>query len=308
MREWMQSKIGLALVGAASVVMLASCLVSGSNKNKNYTITLPAKLPAYSNGQYISMLYESYLVGGSPQSLNTGITMSWQESILPLPFNLGSRSALRYVFQEASGSAVQYITQDANRSIFLLAFEGIGSTNPGFQTHTFWPNKTSLLSITDGAPKSLQVFWSPIEDVTGTDRANNGALDFNIVGECDLALCNSFGKMEAFQPAAGETGVGYFVDASTQVVPTPLGDFETYHIRYTGNLAVTNFPINFNASVAFDYRASCLHPGQNGTAYFEGEIWIYPPIGPVKIRNYCVPSVGTPISYIAKITGTNLPF
>jgi hypothetical protein len=311
MRGWMQGKVGLVVLGAVSVVLLTSCFIS-SSKPKSYMITGSTSLPLYSDGHYISMQYDSYSVGASPQQQNGSITMRWQQSTLPLPFGPGNRSALRFSFQEAGGTAVQYVTQDTNGSIFLQAFEGIGSAVPGTQTHTFWPNK-DLILVTPNQPKSLQVFWSPIDqDVAGTatglDHASNQALDYNIVGECDPTTCNAYGSMTALQPSQDGTRAGYFVDKATQVVSTPLGNFETYHIRYAGTLAVTNFPNTFNPSVGFDYRASCLHPGQNGTATFEGEIWVYPSIGPVKIRNYCFPSVGTSISYGAQITGTNLPF
>lgn len=304
------ARFGLAVPTMISLALLASCLVSGTNKSKNYTIT-SSQLPAYVNGDFISMQYESYLVGGSPQTPSSGITMSWQDSILPLPFNLGSRNVLRFVFQEPGGSAVQYITQDTDGSIFLHAFEGVGSAVPGSQTHTFWPNKT--LSLTAPTPPSpLQVFWSPIANGIGIDRAAGGALDYYIMGECNSSSCNQVGNMQAFQPSGNQTGVGFEVTGSPtsgaiQQVTTPLGNFETYKIQYAGTLAVTNFP-SFNTTIGFDYRALCLHPGQNGTVAFEGEIWIYPPIGPVKIRNYCVPSVGTSIGYTAQITGTNLPF
>ena len=300
MRGWMQGKVGLAVVGAASIIFLASCLISNKHKNKPYAITLPAKLPVYANGHYISMQYESYFVGGSSLTPSSGITMSWKESGVPLPFGLGFRRALRYEFQELNGSSVQYITQDTNRSIFLHAFEGIGAANPGSQTSTFWPNK-GLLLVAKNAPTPVQVFWSPMDSNTG-ERAGDNALNFNILGECDATTCNPI----AAQPIPGEA-LGYFVDPVTQSVSTPLGDFETYHIHYSGSLAVTNYP-TLPIPVSFDYRASCLRPGQNGTVFFEGEIWIYPPIGAVKVRNYCVPSVGTAITYSAKITDTNLPF
>ncbi len=306
MRGRMLGKIGLVIVYAACAALLTSCLVGSGSKPKTYKMTTAPShtLPIYTNGHYISMQYESYLVGSSPQSPGSGITMSWRDSVLPLPFNLGTRSALRFAFEELSGTAVQYIKQDASGSVFLHAFEGVGSSIPGSQTHMFWPNKsTSLTSPT--APSPVQVFWSPIEEGDGVDRAIGGALDFNIVGECDGTTCNSIGTMTA----SSQSGPGLKVTSSTiQVVTTPLGNFQTYNIRYAGTLAVTNYPSTVTATVGFDYRASCLRPGQNGTASFEGEIWIYPPIGPVKIRNYCVPSVGTPISYSALITGTNLPF
>lgn len=306
MRGRILGKIGLVIVYAACTALLMSCLVGSGSKPKTYKITTApsSNMPIYTNGQYISMQYESYLVGGSPQSPGSGITMSWRDSILPLPFiNLGSRSALRFAFEDLGGTAVQYIKQDATGSIFLHAFEGIGSSIPGSQTHMFWPNKSTSLTASN-PPSPVQIFWSPIEEGTHVDRAIGGALDFNIVGECNTA-CNSIGNLTA----SSQSRAGLEVTSDTiQVVTTPLGNFETYNIRYAGTLAVTNYPSSVTATVGFDYRASCLRPGQNGTASFEGEMWIYPPIGAVKIRNYCVPSVGIPISYTALITATNLPF
>ena len=306
MRVGMQTKLGLAIVSAASIMLLSACLVNTNNKTQSYAITLPAKLPAYIGDDYISMQYESYLIGGLPQSPSTGITMSWQESVVPLPFSLGTRRALRFVFQDLSGSAVQYITQDTTGSIFLHAFEGTGSSIPGSQTHTFWPNKSTMLT-TPTPPNPVQVFWSPVEAGLGIDRAVSGALDFNIMGECNATSCEQMGSMKAFQPSGTQTGVGFAVTDGIQMVTTPLGVFETYNVKYAGTLTVT-IPPTYTANVAFDYRASCLRPGQNGTATFEGEMWIYPPIGPIKIRNFCIPSVGQQTSYVAQITGTNLPF
>ncbi len=302
MRGWMRTKLGLALV-VMTCMTLSSCLV-GNSKAKTYKVTSSA-LPAYTHGDYILMQYESYMVGSSPQSTSTGITMTWEDSILPLPFSLGPRSALRFVFQELNASAVQYITQDADGSIFLNAFEGIGSNTPGSQTHTYWPNKSVSLAA-NNPPSPVQVFWSPLDPGRGIDRTIGGALDYNIVGECDSSVCNSIGSMEA-----SDSGAGFKItDApgnALQLVTTPLGNFETYNIHYAGTLTVTN-PYSFKPTVAFDHRASCLAPGQNGTASFEGEMWIYPPIGPVKIRNFCLPSTGPTITYTAQITGTNIPF
>jgi len=299
MRGWLQGKTGLILVTTASV-LLTSCLVDHSKSKPLYKIT-SSNLPVYKNGDTISMLYERY----NGQTSSGGITMSWQQSIVPRPFNLSPLSALRFVFQEQSGSSVQYITQDANGSIFLRAFEGQGSVTPGSQTHMFWPNQGPVLAIGDEL-KPVQVFWSPLGENLGEHAANN-ALDFNIMGECDPTSCYPFGSLAAVAPKPGEA-VGYFVDSATQITSTPLGDFETYHIRYAGSISVTNFPTSFNPSTTFDYRASCLRPGQNGTANFLGEVWVYPPIGPVKVSNYCFPSIGTSINYSAVITGTNLPF
>ncbi len=303
MRGWMQGKTGLIVVAAASTVLLGSCLVSKKDP-KSYTSDSPT-LPTYLNNHFISMQYESYLVGASPQSPGRNISLKWQESILPLPFGLGSRRALRFVFEYSNGSAVQYITQDSNGSIFLHAFEGVGSVVPGSQTRTFWPNKGASLNAPN-QPTPLQVFWSPLTDGADTDRAANGTLDFNILGECDNSTpCLPIGTMKA----GNESSVGYFVDRDKLSVPTPLGNFLAYHIRYSGTLAATDIESKFTPSAGFDYRASCLPPGKNGIATFEGEIWVYPPIGPVKIRNFCVPSGGgATTSYVANITGTNIPF
>ena len=40
--------------------------------------------------------------------------MSWRDSILPLPFNFGNRSALRFAFEELHCIRVQFTTDELN--------------------------------------------------------------------------------------------------------------------------------------------------------------------------------------------------
>lgn len=315
MHGWMQTKLGLGIVGAASVLLLGSCLVNSNKTAKSYTTT-STTLPAYSDGHHISMAYERYSVGASSEIPNGGITMKWNQTALILPFTGAIRSSvLRYVFEEAGGSSIQYITQNESRSIFLHALEGIGTTAAGLPKNSFWPDRDEVLL--SGEPESIQVFWSPI--TPGIDHSKDGALDYFIMGECDSGGCKSVATMKTApyippNPPQSPEDVaipGFEItvggDADKQMVNTPLGNFQSYHLRYRGTLIVTR---PYTGS-SFDYRTSCLTPGTVGRADYDGEVWIYPPIGPVKIRNYCFPSGpsgGKPISYTAQITGTNLPF
>ncbi len=320
MRGWMQSKVGVVALGAASVLLLASCLV-GSNKSKSHT-TDSTNLPTYSDGHYISMAYESYAVGATFLTPSGGINMKWGQTLLTLPFTSSIRPVLRFVFEEAGATTVQYITQNESGSIFLHGFGGIGTATAGLPNNSYWLDSNGVLQAGDPAPVPRQVFWSPIKDSFTSDgqpieRAKEGALDFDIMGKCDVSACKSLATMKALpytapNPPSNPEDIsipGFEITSSVkQTVETPLGNFETYHVRYKGTLFVKQ---EDSAGSSFDYRTSCLKPGTVGRADYEGEIWIYPPIGPVKIRNRCFPSGYTgaaPISYIAVITGTNIPF
>ena len=315
MRRWMQTKLVRALVVGASVLVLASCLVDSGN-SKTYTSS-STQLPVYSNGHVITMQYESYLVGGLPQSPDRNLTMRWNQTTLTLPFTGTFRGpVLRYVFEEAGGrNAIQYVTQDQSGSIFLHAFEGPGPTATDFPKNSLWPDpdRDGVLESNDN-PEVIQVFWSPL--TAGIDRALNRALDYFIMGECTSSACTSIAEMEAtpYTPPTPPRDAqdipipGFEVTSGgKQSVTTPLGTFEAYHLRYRGTLTVTReHPIG----PSFDYRTSCLTSGAVGSSvFYDGEIWIYPPIGPVKIRNFCFPSIGgASTSYIAQIISTNIPF
>lgn len=297
--------LGVVVVGTASMLLLASCLV-GSNKNaeKNYTITLPAKLHLYAPGDSISMQYVAFLVNSSPQSPNSNITMRWDLSSLTEPFTDSLRSPLlRFTFQDAISSAVQYVTQDSSGSIFLHGFGGFGATIPIQQQNSFWPDVDGLLSK-PASPEPMQVFWSPIEDSVGSTLGINYAtttnMNFKVMGDCTSSNCTPVADFTFAEHEMKSTG--------KEVITTPLGKFETYHLHYNGTMnarAMQNLPPNF------DYRTSCWTPGSIGTVTFEGDVWTHPLVGPVQIENDCksfINGVYHTIKYRAQITATNLPF
>jgi len=304
MRGRMLRKIGLAMVGTASVVLLASCLVSGKDKSKNYRITsFPANLHIYAPGDYILMQYlNPYLVNGSPQSPGNSITLSWEQSTPPVPFIGNSNAALlRFVFKQAAGSAVQYVTQDATGSVLLKAFEGVGVSQTG-QKNGFWPDRDGVLQQPD-QPDTVQVFWSPFDSSTlGTNFADKQQMDFHVMGECDSSACKSLADVNFTEHVVNNSGI--------EIISTPLGNFETYHLHYSGTMNAR--AMASTTPPHFDYRISCWTPGTAGTVTFSGDVWIYPPIGPVQIENFCASSTANSgyqtVKYSAQITGTNLPF
>ena len=296
--------LGVVVVGTASMLLLASCLV-GSNKNaeKRHTIT-SARLHLYESGDSISMQYVAFLVNSSPQSPTSNITMRWDLSSLAEPFTGNPRSPLlRFTFQDAIGSAVQYVKQDGSGSIFLHGFGGFGATIPIQQQNSFWPDVDGVLSETP-SPEPMQVFWSPIEGSVGSTLGINYAMttnmNFKVMGDCNNSNCTSVADFTFAEHEMKSTG--------KEVITTPLGKFETYHLHYNGTMnarAMQNLPPNF------DYRISCWTPGSIGTVTFEGDAWIYPLVGPVQIENDCKSFTnGTyqTIKYRAQITATNLPF
>ena len=310
MRGWMQTKFSLAVImSVASVIMLASCLVSSKdNKPKEYTITLPASLPLYASNHYISMQYASYVVNGTAQSPANGIngiTMRWELASLTEPFTGSLRTpVLRLTIQDAVGSAVQYIKQDSTGSIFLHGFGALGSTIQDQQQSTFWPDANGLLSSPE-TPKEVQVFWSPFADSTGAsttldiNHAEAGKMDFTLMGECTSSRCESLADFIFTE---------HKISSAIEVISTPLGNFHTYHLRYNGSMETRPMP---TAPPHFDYRTSCWTPGDIGKVTFVGDVWIYPPIGPVKIQNFCTApssSGSHTLRYEAQIVDTNLPF
>lgn len=286
----LRDSVSVVLVGVCSVLLLTSCLVSGKDKTKKYTISLPANLPIYQAGDYILMQYvDPYLVNGNRQSPNSNISMRWDLSQLTEPFTGQFRNTLRYVFQGADGSAVQYVTQDTQGSIFLHAFGGVNAQN------NFWPDAEGILSNGDPAPLPMQVFWSPIHDGAAENKLN-----FFVMGECNTSACASLADFNITESEVASS--------VREVVDAPLGHFETYRIHYGGTM---NARTMNSIPPHFDYRISCWTPGNVGTVSFEGDVWIYPPIGPVQIQNTCTASSNSgfvTIKYTAKITGTNLPF
>lgn len=305
MRGWMQTKFGLALVGGGCLVLLASCLVNGKGNQqpKEYTIDFPASLPLYAPNDYIAMRYASYIVNGtaeSPPNGITGITMRWQLSSLAGPFTGSARtSVLRFTFQDAVGTAVQYITQDST-GFFLHGFGGLDSIIPE-QKDTYWPDKDGVLDSPD-LPEPVQVFWSPFTDSAGAsttldiNHADAGGMNFKVMGECDSAGCKSLADFIFSE---------HQISSTIEKISTPLGKFETYHLRYSGSMITRTMQ---TAPPHFDYRTSCWTPGIISTVTFEGDVWIYPPIGPVKIQNLCtVVGSSHTLRYEAQIVGTNLP-
>lgn len=304
MRGRMHTKFSLAVIMGVASVMLASCLVSSKDKQpKDYTISLPASLPLYAPNHYIAMRYASYVVNGtaeSPPNGIDGITMRWELASLTEPFTGSLRTpVLRFTIQDAVGSAVQYIKQDST-GIFLHGFGALGSTIQDQQESTFWPDANGLLSSPE-VPKEMQVFWSPFADSTGAsttldiNHADAGGMNFKVMGECDSIRCKSLADFIFSE---------HKISPTIEKISTPLGNFETYHLRYQGSMETR---VMQSAPPHFDYRTSCWTPGDISTVTFRGDVWIYPPIGPVKIENSC--TVGSySLRYEAQIVGTNLPF
>lgn len=302
MRGSMQTKFGLALVGGSCLVVLASCLVDSKDQQpKEYTISLPASLPIYAPNDYIAMRYASYLVNGtaeSPPNGINGITMRWVLSSLTEPFTPQLRTPLlRFTVQDAVGTAVQYIRQDST-GIFIHGFGGLNSIIPE-QKDTFWPDKDGVLN-SSAPPEPVQDFWSPFTDSTGAsttlgvNHADALGMDYTVMGQCTSSACTPLAKFLFTE---------HQVSSTIEKISTPLGNFETYHLRYKGSMETS---VMESAPPHFDYRTSCWTPGIISTVTFEGDVWIYPPVGPVKIQNLCTAGSYT-LRYEAQIVGTNLP-
>ena len=141
----------------------------------------------------------------------------------------------------------------------------------------------------------MQDFWSPFVDSTlNKNHADAGGMDFKIMGECTSSACTSLADFFFTE---------HRINSAIEKRSTPLGNFETYHLRYNGRMITRTMQ---TAPPHFDYRTSCWTPGDITTVTFEGDVWIYPPVGPVKIENLCTAGSYT-LRYEAQIVGTNLP-
>lgn len=296
-------------VVVASAMLLAACLVEDKTL-KSYTISLPAKIPVYQNGQYINFGYDLFTVNGVPQRASGYLQWKWEVSSLFKPFNTGILTPLmRFVVTEApsdgENKAVQYVSQDSNGSMHLYATEGIGVAMESIQKSGYWVTTDPTLALgTD--PTTNQILWSPIDDggttnIVGVNQADivvNGKkiTDFYLAGPCGTAFC----------PAAATFTFSEFTinTGGFEEVETPLGKFQAYRLDYTGVVSVIadqpQIPL-------FDFRMSCWKVGEQGPVSFNGSMWIYPPIGPVQIKNACIfKNVNT--YYIAKVNKTNLAY
>lgn len=300
----MQLSMGLRVVLVLlSSVLLSACLV-GKDTTKDYTITLPSKLPTYGNGHYINFGYELYQVPSSGFTTSTqgGIEMTWRLSSVSLPFGLGWRTEVMQqqikenTVVDGERYSIQYLKQDSNGSVLLNAFKGITTSS------SYWPDLDGVLA-TPQEPETKTIFSSPIDDGAGTSLVGvpqhlNKALDFYVMG----ATCNeSAGSGNCAQVA--QFNFSDYTIVGIDNIVTPLGNMETYRLHYSGIMSPT---MVISETAYFDYRVSCGTPGSLNPVNFVGDVWIYPPIGPVKLQNLCS-SGARVIKFIAQITSTNLP-
>lgn len=301
MRLSMGLRWGLLLCSGG---LLSACLV-GKDDIKNYTISLPSQLPIYADGHYINFSYELYQVPseGFATSTNGGIKMTWRLSSLTLPFGTISRtSVLQHQVTETNFEgervSIQYVTQDDSGSVFLNGFKGITTTTG------YWPDSSGALNDPE-EPELKKIFASPIDTgVTGESlvdiaQHSGGALDFKVMGSCSANTCTQVAQFNF----SDYTIVG--IDN----IQTPLGNMEAYRLHYSGFLS-PELSMTTVETAYFDYRVSCGTPGSIERVFFEGNVWIYPPIGPVKMQNLCSTTVdGNPrtVNFVAQINSTNLP-
>lgn len=300
MRLSMGLRWGLLLL---SGVLLSACLV-GKDKTKNYTISLPSKLPTYASGHYINYAYESFYFSTNDSfstNFTGGIGVTWAQSALTLPFtsNLRTPVLLHQVKEtnvDGERYSMQYITQDGDGSILLNAIKGVSTST------SYWPDSDGTLN-NSGEPDLINIFTSPIDtglpggSLVGIKQHTGGARDFKVMGSCDSSSCT---QIAAF------TFSDYTIDA-IETISTPLGKFEAYRLHYSG---IMTSQAVIPVSAYFDYRVSCGLPGSTSNVSFEGNVWIYPPIGPIKLQNLCSTIDGSTskvINYNAQITSTNLP-
>lgn len=298
MRLSMGLRWGLVILSSAGV---SACLV-GDDITKNYTISLPSKLPTYADGHYINFNYELYQVPSSGYTTSTqgGIEMTWALSSLILPFSSEVRTPVlqQQVTEtniEGERIAIQYITQDpTSGSILLNAFKGVMTSS------SYWPDSNGGLAAPD-VPETRTIFSSPIDDgaggsLVGIPQHSGGALDFTVMGSC-TSTCTQ---------AAQFTFSDYTI-AGIDNIETPLGTFEAYRLHISGTLTPSAV---ISETAYFDYRVSCGTAGSTAQVTFDGNVWIYPPIGPVKLQNLCSTTVsGSPrvVNFVAQISSTNLP-
>lgn len=298
MRLSMGLRWGLLLCSGG---LLSACLV-GKDDIKNYTISLPSQLPIYADGHYINFSYELYQVPSSSFNTSTqgGIEMTWKSSSLTLPFGLGFRTqVLQHQVTETNFEgeriSIQYLTQDSSGSVFLNAFKGSSANS------SYWPaDLDGVLSAPD-APLTKTILTSPIDDGTtggslvGVGQHLNQALDFDVMGLCTSTSCTKVARF---------TFSDYTI-VGIDNIQTPLGNMEAYRLRYSGVLSPEPSMTTVETAY-FDYRVSCGTAGSTTPVTFVGDVWIYPPIGPVKLRNLCNSGSRT-VNFVAQINSTNLP-
>lgn len=304
----MTRKLGLgSAILIAGPALLASCLVT-QDKLKFYSITLPAKWPTYVDGHYIDFIYDIFLVRGVPQPTAGSIRWSWEQSYQLLPFTGNTLTpVMRFTVAERLGDgekkSIQYTTQDGTGSMFLHATEGIGSTATMVRQNSYWAH--NAITLTNPAtPISQQLFWSPINDGSSVNiiGENMAPTEWHLVGPCETANCPhaatlNFTELRINQPTNDPSAI--------EEIETPIGKFEAYRFDYSGSVTIAAGLQQ--VPPFFDYRMSCWTAGEQGVIYFNGSIWIYPPIGPVKLDNGCI-FKSDQTYYSARVSKTNLSY
>jgi hypothetical protein len=294
--RFLRSGVFVATIIVASIGLLSCDFIDDDKVTPPIAVSFPSYQVIYGQhrNRYAIVAPES-LIGG-------GLAMEWSpnNTFLPLtdPFTSAPTTLpLTKFFTEVTLGGVptfvtQYITQSTaaadEGSMFLHAFDD-NTVSPT----DYWVAGDPLLNKLGFE----QTIYSPyqveaaISGEKGVVRANN----YIIMGNCAPGACLEVANVvEEFT----------VIDQPLQVIPTALGEFETYRIDYSIVINPTNAP---QLTSVLDYRTTCSAGDLTQLVTATGTLWVHPDIGPVKIQNQC--SSGSVVTgYTAVLSFTNLTF
>ena len=281
----------------ASISLLSCDFIDDDKVTPPIAINFPSYQVIY--GQHrnrYAIVAPEFLIGG-------GLAMEWSpdKTFLPLtdPFT-SAPTALPLVkfYTEVTLGGVptfvtQYITQSTaaadEGSMFLHAFDDPSSPIE------YWVAGNLSLTAPVG---NVQTIFSPyqIDAATSGEKGVTHRNSYTVMGTCIPG--------GACQPVANVIEEFTIIDQPLQVIPTALGEFETYRIDYSIVINPTNAP---QLTSVLDYRTTCSAGDLTQLVTAIGTLWIHPDIGLVKIQNQC--SSGSVVTgYTAVLSFTNLTF
>ena len=280
----------------ASIGLLSCDFIDDEETVPPITVNFPSYQAIYGQhrNRYAIVAPES-LIGG-------GVVMEWNpnNTFIPLtdPFTAAPTTlplvklTTEVTLRGVPYFVTQYITQSTatadEGSMFLHAFDDTGSATD------YWVAGNPPLLDSLGF---IQTIFSPYQDdaATSGEKGVIHSNSYTVMGNCTPAVCQSVANViEEFT----------VIDQPLQVIPTALGEFETYRIDYSIFISPTNAPL---LTSVLDYRTTCSFGDLTQTVNATGTVWVHPDIGPIKIQNQC--SSGSVVTgYTAVLSFTNLIF
>ncbi len=280
----------------ASIGLLSCDFIDDEKIVPPNVVTFPSYQAIYGQhrNRYAIVAPES-LIGG-------GVVMEWNpdKTFIPLtdPFTSAPTTLplVKLTTEVTLGGVptfvTQYITQSTavadEGSMFLHAFD-----DPSSPIEYWVAGNPSLIAPVG----NVQTIFSPyqIEATTSGEKGVLRSYNYTVMGNCTPTVCQAVANViEEFT----------VIDQPLQVIPTALGDFETYRIDYSIFISPTNAP---QLTSVLDYRTTCSSSDLTQSVNAIGTMWVHPDIGPVKIQNQC--SSGTVVTgYTAVLSFTNLNF